>query len=102
MSCFIALCLGLSAEVFYQWKSVYIGALENRAWTGLMFAPHPQSVFAFRIRTIKQGEISEGKEHIYLISEVGPHSPDGQYARLKLDMGLPFKKAENTPVLKKP
>ncbi len=91
-----------NAEIYYQWKDIYIGALDADNWTGMVLAPHPESVFAFRIRTKKQDEVAEGIDHLFLISEVGPHSPDGQYARIKLDMGLPFGKEDSTPILKKP
>jgi neutral trehalase len=93
---------GVLAEIHYQWKNVYIGALEADNWAGMLLAPHPESAFAFRIRTKKQDEVVEGIDHLFLVSEVGPHSPDGQYARIKLDMGLPFGKGDGTPILKKP
>ncbi|UCE43187.1 MAG: hypothetical protein JSV17_02455 [Candidatus Aminicenantes bacterium] len=93
---------GAIAEIQYQWKDVYIGALEAENWAGMLLAPHPESAFAFRIRTKKQDEVAEGIDHLFLVSEVGPHSPDGQYARIKLDMGLPFGKEDGTPILKKP
>ncbi len=98
----IGIQTSVHAEINYQWKDVYIGALEADNWTGLVLAPHPESAFAFRIRTKKQDDVAEGIDHLFLISEVGPHSPDGQYARIKLDMGLPFGKEESTPILKKP
>lgn len=94
--------IGLNAEVPYQWRDVYIGALEARAWAGLLMIPHPESAFAFRLRIVKQEQIAEGLDHLFLVSEVGPHSPDGQYARMKFDLGLPFGKEEETPILKKP
>jgi hypothetical protein len=93
---------GLNAEVPYQWRDVYIGALEAKAWAGLLMIPHTESAFGFRLRTIKQEQIAEGLNHLFLVSEVGPHSPDGQYARMKFDLGLPFGKGEETPILKKP
>ncbi len=93
---------GVSAEVYYQWKDIYVGALEAPNWAGLVIVPSPESAFAFRIRIIKQDETAERIEHLYLISEVGPHSPDGQYVRFKMDLGLPFGNEENTPILKKP
>ena len=93
---------GVHAEIHYQWKDVYIGAFEADNWAGLVLAPHPECAFAFRIRTKKLDEEAEGIDHLFLISEVGPHSPDGQYARIKLDMGLPFGKNDSTPILKKP
>jgi hypothetical protein len=100
--CIFLLYSSTYAEIHYHWKDVYIGAYEANNWLGLVLAPHPESVFAFRIRTKKLDEAVEGIDHHFLISEVGPHSPDGQYARVKLDMGLPFGKEENTPILKKP
>ncbi len=93
---------GLNAEVSYQWKDVYIGALEAKAWAGLMIVPHPESGFAFRLRTVKREDAAEGIDHLFLVSEVGPHSPDGQYARMKFDLGLPFGKEDDTPILRKP
>ncbi|MDH4217968.1 MAG: alpha,alpha-trehalase [Candidatus Aminicenantes bacterium] len=93
---------GLNAEVFYQWKDVYIGSLEAKAWAGLMIVPHPESVFAFRLKTVKKEDEAEGIDHLFLVSEVGPQSPDGQYARMKFDVGLPFGKGNDTPILKKP
>jgi hypothetical protein len=93
---------GVRAEVYYHWKDIYVGALDAPAWAGLVIAPDPETAFAFRIRTRKQHEAAEGIDHLFLVSEVGPHSPDGQYARLKIDLGLPFGNEGNTPVLKKP
>ncbi len=99
----ISFChLGVMAEIQYPWKDVYIGALEAENWAGLLLVPDPESAFAFRIRAKKVDEEIEGIDHLFLISEVGPHSPDGQYARIKMDLGLPFGKGEDTPVLKKP
>jgi hypothetical protein len=93
---------GVIAEIHYQWQDVYIGALEADNWAGILLAPHPESAFAFRIRTKKQDEAVEGIDHLFMISEVGPHSPDGQFARIRLDLGLPFGKEDGTPILKKP
>jgi hypothetical protein len=101
----LVLCLlipGLQAEIEYPWKNVYIGALDARAWNGLVISPNGSSVFAFRIKIEKDGEIVDGSDISYLISEVGPHSPDGQYARIKLDMSLPLNRGTETPVLIKP
>jgi len=92
----------LCAEIYYPWKEVYVGALEGIAWTGLVLAPHKESVFAFRFKIEKENQIADGNELFYLVSEVGPHSPDGQYARLKIDLSLPFNKEKDTPILIKP
>ena len=101
----ISFCLliqGIHAEINYRWKDVYIGALEAGAWGGLVLAPNQESVFAFRIQLEKENEIADGNDILYLISEVGPHSPDCTYARIKLDLSLPFKRGNETPILIKP
>lgn len=90
------------AEIGYPWKDVYIGALDADNLAGLVFVPNPESAFAFRIKSVKLDETAEGIDDLFLISEVGPHSPDGQYSRFKLDLGLPFGKEDSTPILKKP
>jgi len=93
---------GLAAEIYYPWKNVYIGPLQNKTLAGLVMAVQPDCVFAFRIRVKKGDEFADGLDLYYLISEVGPYSPEGQYARIKFDLGLPFGKEKNTPILKKP
>lgn len=92
----------LRAEVFYPWKKAYIGALEGSAWPGLVMALDQDSAFAFVLKVEKNGEIAEGGDFFYLASQVGPFSPDGQYARVRFDLGLPFKKGAETPILLKP
>jgi len=106
--CFLFLTLicfvssALQAEVYYPWKEVYIGALEGKAWAGLVLAPHQESVFAFRLKIERASETVDKDDIFFLVSEVGPQSPDGAYARLKLDLSLPFKKGRDTPILIKP
>jgi hypothetical protein len=99
---YLLLIQGLSGEIKYPWKEVYIGALKADAWAGLVFAPHKGSVFAFRIKVEKGNQAADKEDIFYLISEVGPHSPDGLYARIKVDLSLPFNKKNETPVLIKP
>jgi hypothetical protein len=92
----------LNSEIYYPWKEVYIGALDAEKWGGLVLLPNKESAFAFHIRVKKGEETAEGIDLFYLISEVGPHSPDGKYARIKLDLRLPFGKKRETPIMKKP
>ena len=92
----------LASEIHYPWKEVYIGSLEGRAWAGIVMAPNKENAFAFRIQVSKDGDVTEGEDLFYLVSEVGPHSPDGSYARIKFDISLPFHQELNTPILKKP
>ena len=90
------------AEIFYPWKDVYIGSLDGAAWPGLVIAPSRESAFAFRFRVEKGGRVAESSDLFFLVSEVGPNSPDGQYARLRFDLGLPFGMGKDTPVKIKP
>ncbi len=92
----------IKAEIYYPWKDVYIGALEGKAWAGLVIAPDRESVFALRFRVKKQDQLADEEALFFLISEVGPHSPDGQYARIKMDLSLPFNQGIDTPILIKP
>lgn len=92
----------MKSEIYYPWKNVYIGALEAEAWAGLILIPQKDSLFAFRLRVKKDEDIADRMDLYYLVSEVGPHSPDGQYARLKFDLSLPFGQQRDTPILKKP
>jgi neutral trehalase len=99
---FMSLVYNLDAEIYYPWKNIYIGALESNHWAGLVFIPEPKSSFAFKIRVKKGDKTAEGTDLFYLISEIGPHAPDGSYARIKMDLGLALGRAEETPILKKP
>jgi hypothetical protein len=98
----LVLVPGIRPEVFYPWKDAYIGALEGSAWPGLVIIPGPESAFAFVLKVEIDGQTAERGDFFYLASQVGPMSPDGQYARVKFDLSLPFKKAEDTPILLKP
>ncbi|NOR15242.1 MAG: hypothetical protein GQ544_06025 [Candidatus Aminicenantes bacterium] len=92
----------LNAEISYPWKEVYIGALDSQGWAGLAVAPNRESAFAFRVRIRREDQVADGTDFVYLVSEVGPHSPDGRYARMKFDLSLPFGRGRETPILKKP
>ena len=99
---FLFLFQGIHPEVYYPWKDVFIGALDAEKWAGLVFIPDKDSAFAFHLRVKKGEETAEGIDLFFLISEVGPHSPDGQYARIKIDLSLPFGLERETPIMKKP
>ncbi|MBD3413865.1 MAG: Bacterial alpha-L-rhamnosidase [Candidatus Aminicenantes bacterium] len=99
---FLGLAVQLHAEIYYPWKKVYIGALDAKHWAGMVLVPEKENAFAFKIRINKDGQTAEGTDLLYLISEVGPHAPDGSYARIKMDLGLALGREEDTPILKKP
>ncbi len=97
-----AAMVSLQAEIFYPWKGTHIGALEGKEWFGLVLAPDKGVFFGLRLRVQKEGQTAEGEDFFYLVSEVGPHSPDGSYSRVAADLSLPFKQGNDTPVLIKP
>lgn len=99
---FWATAPGIRAEIFYPWKDVFIGALDGKNWFGLVFALSRDVAFAFTLRVQKENQVAEGYDLFYLVSEVGPQSPDGQYSRIKADLSLPFGQANETPILIKP
>ena len=93
------------AEVSYPWKDVYIGSLEGSGWCGLVLAPQKDAAFAFRFDVEKEKKIIDGRDLLYMVSEVGPNAPDGLYARVKFDLGLsvlPPDQKKETPILFKP
>lgn len=92
----------LRAEIFYPWKNIFIGALDPKAWPGMVIVSSPNSAFAFSPKVYRQDQMAEFEDFFYLISEVGPHSPDGLYASMKFDLRLPFKKGRETPIFLKP
>jgi glycogen debranching enzyme len=102
LSLFLVFVRGIRAEVFYPWKDTFIGALEGSAWPGLVIIPGAESAFAFVLKVDKDGQTAEWGDFFYLVSQVGPMAPDGQYARVRFDLSLPFKKAGDTPILLKP
>jgi len=100
-----ALSLVLRADISYPWKDVHIGSLDGMGWCGLVLAPQKDSAFAFRFKVEKVGGVADGNDLFYMVSEVGPNAPDGHYARIKFDLGLPILPANQkgeTPTLIKP
>jgi hypothetical protein len=98
-----AVLLGTTpGEIFYPWRDAYIGALDGSAWPGLVLVPNRESAFAFTLRVEKDGQTASSEDFFYLVSEVGPQAPDGQYARVRFDLGLPFGQKAETPILIKP
>lgn len=95
----------LRAEIDPPWKDVHIGSFDGKGWCGLVLAPQKDAAFAFRFKIEKDGRLADGGDLFYMVSEVGPQAPDGLYARVKFDLGLPIlpadKKSE-TPILIKP
>ncbi|MBC7365144.1 MAG: hypothetical protein H5U07_11505, partial [Candidatus Aminicenantes bacterium] len=100
---FIAfLTINLPGEIYFPWEKAFAGALDPKAWPGIVIVPQSGTAFAFCPKVYRQEKSAEFHDFFYLVSQVGPHSPDGLYAQVKFDLHLPFKKGRETPVFLKP
>ena len=64
-----------------------VGALEARRWAGLVFAAGPGDGIGLRlIFTTADGERRDLEDWYWMVSRVGPHAPDGSYARMEFDL----------------
>ncbi|WP_420448732.1 amylo-alpha-1,6-glucosidase [Candidatus Palauibacter sp.] len=64
-----------------------VGALEARRWAGLVFAAGPDDGIGLRlVFTTPSGERRELEDWYWMVSRVGPHAPDGSYARMEFDL----------------
>lgn len=78
-----------------------IGAYDPSAWAGLVFSDQPGRGFALRWAIERDGERADGADLLFLVHDVGPHDPDGGYARVEFDTSLPFGKGDDTPLVRK-
>ena len=66
-----------------------VGALEARRWAGLVFATGPDDGIGLRIAFTTPGDQRRELEDWYwMVSRVGPHAPDGSYARMEFDLAV--------------
>ena len=64
-----------------------VGALDARRWAGLVFAAGPDDGIGLRlVFTTPNGERRELDDWYWMVSRVGPHAPDGSYARMEFDL----------------
>ena len=64
-----------------------VGALEARRWAGLVFAAGPDEGIGLRlVFTTPDGRRRELEDWYWMVSRVGPHAPDGSYARMEFDL----------------
>jgi hypothetical protein len=75
--------------------SVRIGALHADAWTGLVLSDRPGAGFGLRFaveraRAPGSGETLDLDDFFWLTHDVGPHDPEGRYARVAFDLALPL------------
>ncbi len=67
---------------------MHVGAFEARNWAGLVFADGPSNGIAVRlVFTNPSGDRREHGDWYWMVSRVGPHAPDGSYARIEFDLG---------------
>jgi neutral trehalase len=76
-----------------------IGAYDAAAWAGLVFSDRPGRGFGLRLAIERDGGRAEGADFEWLVHEVGPNAPDGAYARMAFDTGLPVGRGAETPIL---
>jgi len=80
----------------------HIGALHAQSWSGLVLSPGPGQGFAFRFAAeLASGARADGMDLFWLVHRVGPHAPDGSYARISFDLDLPFGMERDTPLVDK-
>ncbi|MCU0256649.1 MAG: hypothetical protein MUF60_07880, partial [Vicinamibacterales bacterium] len=63
-----------------------VGAFEADAWAGLVVCLGPGQGAAIRLRVEFDGARIEGRDLFPRVHEVGPHDPDGRYARVAFDL----------------
>ena len=74
-----------------------IGALAPDAWAGIVLCPEAGSGFGIRFAVERDGTRADGGDLFFLAHEVGPHAPDGSYARVAFDVDLPLGLGNDTP-----
>ncbi|MXX56895.1 MAG: hypothetical protein F4106_13235 [Gemmatimonadetes bacterium] len=68
---------------------MHIGALEARRWAGLVFASGPDRGIGLRVGfTDADGRHRDLDDWHWMVSRVGPHAPDGSYARMEFDLSV--------------
>lgn len=66
-----------------------VGALEARRWAGLVFAAGLGEGIGLRlVFTTPDGRRRELEDWYWMVSRVGPHAPDGSYARMEFDLAV--------------
>ncbi|WP_423924644.1 MGH1-like glycoside hydrolase domain-containing protein [Candidatus Palauibacter sp.] len=64
-----------------------VGAFEARRWAGLVFAAGPDDGIGLRlVFTTPGGQRRELEDWYWMVARVGPHAPDGCYARMEFDL----------------
>ncbi len=68
---------------------MHVGALEARRWAGLVFAAGPDDGIGLRLAFVDPGgQRRDWDDWYWMVARVGPHAPDGSYARVEFDLGV--------------
>ena len=68
---------------------MHVGALEARRWAGLVLATGPDDGVGLRLAFVTpDGQRRELDDWYWMVSRIGPHAPDGSYARVEFDVGV--------------
>ena len=68
---------------------LHMGALEARRWAGLVFATESDHGIGLRVGfTDADGRHRDFDDWHWMVSQVGPHAPDGSYARMEFDLSI--------------
>lgn len=78
--------------------TVRIGALQADAWTGLVLSDRPGEGFGLRfaverasgVETPDEPAVLDRDDFFWLVQDVGPHDPEGRYARVAFDLDRPL------------
>ena len=66
---------------------MHVGALEASRWAGLVLAAGPDDGVGIRLAfTTPRGHRRDRDDWYWMVSRVGPHAPDGSYARVEFDL----------------
>jgi len=85
---------------YFIFADLQYGAFDPPYWNGLVILKD-HTAFAFRFIIHKDNDKADGYDTFHMVERVGPFSPDGSYAEMSFNPGLPFHDGHKTPILEK-
>jgi len=85
---------------YFIFANFQYGAFDPAYWNGVVILKD-NITFAFRFIIHKDNDKADGYDTFHIVERVGPFSPDGRYAEISFNPGLPFHKGHQTPILEK-
>lgn len=81
---------------------IHVGAYHADAWSGLILSAGAGRGFRMHVAyESRDGARAELADFFWITHEVGPHAPDGSYARMRFDVALPLGLGNETPVVER-